>query len=458
MKSIQIILIVLITVLEVLKSFVSIDLSMLIFIIGILFLLLSVKDVSGGFKKPVGVFLIVGGLLLIYNGAGIIAWRQAITSMLNIVGILVIMQLFSIPIAAGDYGRALEIVMRRFSNSPGKLFAIISLLTNIFGSFLLFGTIPVMLSLVQEAVFKFINQPERFISNAITRSYSLVVLWTPTAVNIVIVSSITGAGWQQLAVPGLCVGAIGLIFSNALESINMKHYAKNIAQFDAVMVVECQYRQSIHKLYHIVLVVVCLISLVIYFGYINIGSNTEQVMLAGLATAFIWILYTCRRSSMYIHWYNYFNRDVLRMLDLSVMFIAISVFSKGIEVAGILDVLVPVLNYIYGYIGTLIVLAITLLIVALAYIGVHPFGAMVVIGNMVMAMNLPVPAVIIALGILLGASISYVLSPFAGIVLTMSKFMNVPAGTVSLKWNGWFSFGYFILAMLFIYSYWYWIL
>lgn len=458
MKSIQIILIVLITVLEVLKSFVHTDLSGIIFVVGSLFLLVSIRDVSSGFKTPVAVFLLTGTALLLYSGAGSIIWLKAITSMLNIVGILVIMQLFSIPIAAGDYGSAVENVMRRFSNSPGKLFAIISLLTNIFGSFLLFGTIPVMLSLVKDAVFKFINQPERFISNAVTRSYSLVVLWTPTAVNIVIVSSITGASWQQLAIPGLCVGVLGLIFSNVLENINMKDYVKNITQATADIVDEHQYRQSRHKLYHIGLVVVGLISLVIFFGYMHIGSNTAQVMLAGLVVAFIWIAVNYRRPRMHIYWYNYFNQDILKMLDLSVMFIAISVFSQGMEAAGILDLLVPLLAAIYGYIGILVVAAITLLIVALAYIGVHPFGAMVVIGNIVMAMNLPVPAVIIALGILLGASISYVLSPFAGMVLTMSKFMNVPAGTISLKWNGWFSLGYFVLATLFIYLYWYWIL
>lgn len=136
------------------------------------------------------------------------------------------------------------------------------------------------------------------------------------------------------------------------------------------------------------------------------------------------------------------------------MFIAISVFSQGLEAAGALELLAPLLGFVYAQLGQLIIVVLAALIILLACVGVHPFGAMVIIGNIVMSMELGIPSVIIALSILLGASISYIISPFAGMVLTMSKFMDIAPLTISLKWNGLYSLLYFAAAMVFIYTYW----
>lgn len=454
MKKLQIALIIIIALLELLKNFINADLSNLIFSIGSLFLLISLRSISSGFRRPVALFLLIGISLLIYAQATVDIWVKAVISMLNIVGILVIMQLFCIPIAAGGYGHAVECIMRRFVNSPKKLFAIISLLTNIFGSFLLFGTIPVMLSLIREAVFKCVNQPEKFLSNAITRSYALVVLWTPTAVNIVIVCNITGASWQELVIPGFSISIMGLLISNVLEY-------KNIASYSKASILDCEpisiqeFKLALWKIYHIVLVVLGLVGLVACFGYWEIGSNTSQVMLAGLTVALIWIFAHRQNQMLASYGRRYLDVEVLKMLDLSIMFIAISVFSQGMEAAGILEMLVPFLAFIYAQVGNMIVVVLGILIIVLAYIGVHPFGAMVVIGNIVMSMQLNISPVVISLAILLGASVSYILSPFAGMVLTMSKFMDVPPMTVSIKWNGLYSLVYFSVASLFIYAYWY---
>ena len=457
MKQLQVFLIMAISILELLKNFSGIDLSMVIFMLGTLFLLIALHSVSSGFRRPVTVFLVLGISLLIYAQADITVWKKAVSSMLNIVGILVTMQLFCIPIAAGQYGQAVECIMRRSADSPQRLFGIISLLTNIFGSFLLFGTIPVMLSLVKDGVFKFVNMPERFISNAITRSYALVVLWTPTAVNIVIVCSITGATWQELAVPGLSIGLIGLLLSNILEYRQIDTY-RRITVSDSIQVSDEDFALAKRKLVHILAVVLGLISLVVYFGYLNIGSNTAQVMLAGLIIAAIWIAANRNSSLLRRYWQSYLDVEVLKMLDLSVMFFAISIFSQGMEAAGVLEMLVPLLGFIYTQVGVGIAAVLSVLIIALAYIGVHPFGAMVIIGNIIMSMDLGISPVIISLAILLGASIAYILSPFAGMVLTMSKFMNVAPLTVSLKWNGWYSLVYFSAAIAFIYAYGYWFL
>lgn len=43
------------------------------------------------------------------------------------------------------------------------------------------------------------------------------------------------------------------------------------------------------------------------------------------------------------------------MLDLSIMFIAISVFSQGMEATGILRLLIPLLEIVYAQLGNIII-------------------------------------------------------------------------------------------------------
>ena len=82
----------------------------------------------------------------------------------------------------------------------------------------------------------------------------------------------------------------------------------------------------------------------------------------------------------------------------------------------------------------------------LAMIGMHPFIVIIILGQILMALNLPLSPLIIAIILLFGSMLSYMLSPFAGMVLTTAKFLDVSIYEVGLKWNGLFGLILFLLG------------
>lgn len=70
-------------------------------------------------------------------------------------------------------------------------------------------------------------------------------------------------------------------------------------------------------------------------------------------------------------------------------------------------------------------------------------GFTVILGKILTALSLPIPAVSIALILLLSSSISFIASPFAGMVLMTAKFLNVKPMEVAVTWNA----GYCVLFL-----------
>lgn len=70
-------------------------------------------------------------------------------------------------------------------------------------------------------------------------------------------------------------------------------------------------------------------------------------------------------------------------------------------------------------------------------------GFTVILGKVLTTLSLPIPAVSIALILLLSSSISFIASPFAGMVLMTAKFLNVKPMEVAVTWNA----GYCVLFL-----------
>ncbi|WP_455653178.1 hypothetical protein, partial [Phascolarctobacterium sp.] len=96
-------LIVVIALLQMLALFKIFDLRYLIAFCGIMILLLGITVMSKNFRKMVAGFLFLGTLLNLYTYQPLTSWISGINYMLNITAILVIMQLFVIPIKIGYY-------------------------------------------------------------------------------------------------------------------------------------------------------------------------------------------------------------------------------------------------------------------------------------------------------------------------------------------------------------------
>ena len=136
----------LLVILHVLSVASKIDLSYGIFFTGLLIGFMGLKVMTQAFRQVSIFFLVLGiGGLYAYHQP-VVVWMDAFNSMTNFISILVVMQLFVIPISAGKYDQILSYWLKKICGSSGELFIFTMLTTHILSSFLSMGTVPVVIN------------------------------------------------------------------------------------------------------------------------------------------------------------------------------------------------------------------------------------------------------------------------------------------------------------------------
>lgn len=442
-------LIVIIALLQMISLFKIFDFQYLIALCGMLIVFLGIKIMSNNFRKMVGVFLFLGTLLNVYTQQSLAAWVNGINYMLNIAAILVIMQLFVIPIKIGNYAAHFNHLLLKVFDNERTVYFFSSVIISMFSTFLLFGTIPVMLSLLGESLKKIVGDYDKFMSTALTRGYAVAVMWAPGAVNILLVMNTTKTKWIDIFPIGFGLSVLGLLLSYFLQKKYLSKapmWQQACCRKTAVESEKKADKAALKKIVNIIFLVILLIVLIFFFDAAGIGNNTSRVMLAGLllVSGWLWLLRDEKDFKNAVS--EYFNVSLVKTIDLAILYVALGIFSKALETSGILEKCLPYIGILSAQSPLAIIPITVLIIMLLAMIGMHPFIVIIILGQILMSLNLPLSPLIIAIILLFGSMLSYMLSPFAGMVLTTAKFLDVSIYEVGLKWNGLFGLILFLLG------------
>ncbi len=442
MKNICKIVILLIAVLHVVTIFVPVNALPLLFFSALILFLFGFPLQGKGFKKITLVFLFIGSSILIYYKLPFAIWMQAFVSMTNVIAIIVVMQLFTLPIELGGYSNTIEYWLKKSFKKESSLFLFAMFVTHVFSSFLLFGTVPVMVSLFSKALKDNISNYQRFLAAAIVRGYAMALFWAPGAIIMLLVLQVTNVSWLDLFVPGFLLSLIGLVTAYVFEHVTRLNKPIMTAAADRVVAPENAMLASKQSV-HIILVVLGLLLMISFFEIISLGSGTGRILLAGLLVAGFWLLYYRNHSQLVTVFHQHWESGITKALDLAVFFIAMGLFAGAIAKSGILTQFQPILQNGVNQLGLFSVIAVPIVFILLAVAGIHPFILTVILGKILTALSLPIPAVSIALILLLSSSISFIASPFAGMVLMTAKFLNVKPMEVAVTWNA----GYCVLFL-----------
>ena len=438
------------TVMLLASPHLPINVSAFTCLLGTVILATSFPLMNKSFQRPTLVFVISGIIVFITTRQHYTSLIVGINSMLNIVAIIIIMQFFSIPIQVGGYDTALETLMYRRFRKGIFLFLFVTVAAHLLGSFLLFGTIPVIMSLLGKGLKRLGAVYEQVASTAITRGYALVALWAPGGINVLLILQTTGLKWSEIFIPMLFVSIMGIATSCLLESRTILRGASLQEDgFNKETMIE--EKRAWFKSVDIFLVIVGLILLTIFQERLGFSSSVHRIMTAGIIVAIFWVLKYLKSPVLGKALLHYFNFEIVKTVDLAGLFISIGLFSTLIEHSGIMFFLRESLAASLTTAGFLPLVLIPTAIIAFSLIGIHPFITLVLLGNMLSDIQLDIPKLILQLSLGIGSAVSYIVSPFAGMVLTMAKYVNRSPLDISFKWNGIFNIVFFIEAMALIY-------
>lgn len=410
---------------------------------------------GSAFRKASAVFLALGAALLARSGQPLTVWMRAASSMSNIVAVVAVMQTFSVPIRLGEYDAAIQAWLDRRFKGSRSLFAFTTVVANMLTSFLNLGSVPVLVSLCENALRRRVSRYERFFCSAMSRGYVLSALWAPGAVNLYLVAQATGVPWSAVFVPGFILSLSGIALSILLELGGKGLLSReSLAADDAVRAVadvraRAEGGPEAKRAGHVALVAAAFVIAVAALERLGLGTATNRIILAGACISLAWTLALSGRPGLAGLLKGYWREGIMKAGDVGPFFVAMGVFSAGLENSGLLEAAAPAIQAASGALGAASVVVIGAAIIALSLVGLHPFITIVLFGRMLSSASLPIPRLTLALSLSAGAAAAYMISPFAGVIMTISKLVGAKASDVAVRWNWKYSVSFFALGMAF---------
>jgi hypothetical protein len=436
----------------ILVPLVPLDLSNAIGIAGIIILISSMPALGMSFKKPVYVFLTLFLFLFFKYQLSFTDIVNGVNSMLAIVAILAVMQIFAIPLKAGNYERVLEKYLQLNFKKEVSLYVFVNIITHVLGSFMLAGSIPMLINIFSDPLNKMVHNSKRFLATALVRSFALVALWAPGTVNVILILEVTGATWLQIILPVAFLTILGLVTSVLLEAkLHLKDHSVQVLDVSGIENNKAT-EEDKKKFRTLILISVGLIASIVAMEKFDIMTSTTRVIAAGLVISSFWILRYAGKPELNLAIRLYWEKSIFVARDVAALFISMGIFAEAVNQAGLLLYMQSAMNSSVGLLGQYSYLLIPPVLIILSLVGIHPFISIMLIGKMLVAtIQFPHYEVYIALSLLLGGVISFVLSPFAGNILTISAMTDCSPKEVGYKWNGLFSLIFLLEGYIFLF-------
>lgn len=412
--------------------------------------------ISSGFKKATIIFLVLGAAILLATKQPIEQWISAWNSMTNTVAIMVAMQLIAIPVSMGRYDVSICEWAERRVRSNRPLFAFSTVITHLLASFLNMGAIPLATNLMGKTIHSRMRQDEadRFVAVTLSRGYVLAALWAPPAINLYLVVQATGVAWSSLLLPGIVLALIGFGLTYWMETWKGGVIQEVPAtELQTTRTARAQSHRLISRedraILQVVIVAISIVGIVLVLEKLGIGQAYTRIMLAGVIVSIVWTLTLFDKTKFVVAAKEYWNDGVLKVRDMGPFFVAMGIFSGAFESSGILKLISPSIQAAASWLGILSVAVLPFIMIALSVVGFHPFITIVLFGKILAATPMSLPILSIALSLAVGGAAAYMISPFAGIIMSISRYTGAKASQISVRWNGKYSIAFFFIGVIF---------
>lgn len=436
---------------------------------GAIVLILNIPYMGKTFKAPAWVFCGLGAAVLIIGRAPVSQWIYGFNSMMKTVVILIAVQTLSLAINIGRYEDAVSGVMGGKIRSKALFFIMLLLLSHLLAGVMSLGSVVIIIAAVLPAAAGRIRNEKHFIAEAITIGYCTLFLWAPGTVTVLMSMQIFDLSWGEYFIPAITLAAIGLALGCIVGYIkyNRRNHADDIADADAdalksaeneptgveetdkTQAADVSPRRKIVELISVLALIVMGISILESIGFSNASG---RMIVVSLIVSAIWIaLIKGRNKDMRITelWWH---KKLPGNNDLYTFFLAMGIFSAGISYSG-LDAAMAVFGAAHGsMIAAVVIPVLPLVIIALSLIGIHPFISVIMVGQILTSMSLGVSDLQLGLTMSLGCCLSYMVSPFAGLILTMSDNLKLTPAEICFKINLRFAILYYVVALIYIYA------
>lgn len=280
-------------------------------------------------------------------------------------------------------------------------------------------------------------------ASSVSWGYCTLFLWAPGTITVLMSMQIFGLSWQSYFPPAFALSTLGLALGAGISFLRF-HGQTLLGNHPPAA--PAAWKQ-VKRLILILIVIVAAITILERLGF---STSTGRLLITILIVAAVWLLAQGRVPEMpsvfQLWWQDYLPRNQ----DLSAFFLSMGVFSAAIQYSGFAVRLTDFCAARQDLLGSLVLPLLPMSIVAFSLVGLHPFVSVLMVGPILAEMILPVSSLQLGLAMSLGCCLSYMLSPFAGLILTLSQELRESPARICLRANLPFAIPYYLLATLVI--------
>ena len=405
-------------------------------------LLLDLPFMGKTFRLPAWIFFLLGAAVLLFCRAPLRQWEQGLSSMMKTVVILVVMQGLALAMRRGGYEQAAAECLCGRSGSLAGLFCLILLLSHLLAGVMSLGCVVVILAAISPAVRQRLPDSRRFLAASLSWGYCTLFLWAPGTVTVLMSMQVFDLDWQSYFPPAFALSLLGLALGAGIAHFRFR--GQSLASAGTETVSPGAWRK-LRCLAGVLAVIVAAVALLERLGF---STSIGRLLVTILTVTAVWLTAQGRVPEapplLRQWWQDYLPKNQ----DLAAFFLSMGVFSAAIQYSGFGDRLTELCAGHSGLLGPLVLPLLPLAIVAFSLVGLHPFVSVLMVGPILAGLPLPVTPLQLGLAMSLGCCLSYMLSPFAGLILTLSHELQEPPLRMCLRPNLPFAIPYYLLATL----------
>lgn len=405
-------------------------------------LLLDLPFMGKTFRLPAWIFFLLGAAVLLFCRAPLSQWEQGLSSMMKTVVILVVMQGLALAMRRGGYEQAAAECLCGRSGSLAGLFCLILLLSHLLAGVMSLGCVVVILAAISPAVRQRLPDSRRFLAASLSWGYCTLFLWAPGTVTVLMSMQVFDLDWQSYFPPAFALSLLGFALGAGIAHFRFR--GQSLASAGTETVSPGAWR----KLRHLAGVLAVIVAAVALLERLGFSTSIGRLLVTILTVTAVWLTAQGRVPEapplLRQWWQDYLPKNQ----DLAAFFLSMGVFSAAIQYSGFGDRLTELCAGHSGLLGPLVLPLLPLAIVAFSLVGLHPFVSVLMVGPILAGLPLPVTPLQLGLTMSLGCCLSYMLSPFAGLILTLSHELQEPPLRMCLRANLPFAIPYYLLATL----------
>ena len=394
--------------------------------IGIVVLIASALCLTRGFQLWISIIcLIIGHILVFFNGLSFNIWYESITKLSGIVVLFAAIPMISFPIKYGNYLNSIEDFIGKHRNKTSLLFISISILHTMLALTLDIGSIPTVQKLIGH-----INLPKKYMTRLYTSGYASFIVFSPYSGLVNLLLLLAATSYTSYFVCGITMMVIIVLVS----ALFIKFDKPLLAELKKTMP-SAKDKISMSKIYELIIAVILLIIFAILAGEIIPVSNIiYAITLIVIIYSLIWG-FLIKILKFYKYEFKNYNKNILSFKSIIPFLICTGFLGSIISETNLSSSIQTIVSYLNILPLYFIILTLILITMICSVIGIH---MMIPVITMAMtltpaSLNLSSPTFVLMLLCCWFTAMS--ISPFAPFAAIVGETIEEKIPTITFKYN-----------------------